>query len=450
MIQAPMFRVFLFTFLLALCGTVSTHAQNKAADKIVAVVGNRIILQSEVNQQFESEKMNNPDLPDSIKCDIFYNLVAQKILIEQAIRDSITVSDEYIDNLLDQRIRYWINQYGSQERLESASGKSVYQIKEDYRDFFKDKAVAEEMQNHIMKNVKITPVEVQAYFNKIPKDSLPLLPATVEVGEIVMHPKIDPEIEQLTKDKLEGIRRDITENGSNFGTMASLYSVDGSKDDGGLIKINKTQFDPQFVAASFRLQPGEVSPIVKSKFGYHIIKMEKRMGEEALVRHILLIPEPSSFSLNETVKKLDSVRADLVSGKINFPEAVGKYSTDEQSKMTGGLIYDNQGSPHLQINSLQDPTLATTVSNLNVGEYSQPQIFIDPFKNMKAVRILYIKNKTDPHIFNLNDDYNDVQRLALEEKQVEYLHSWLTKHIHQYFIKIDDDYKSCPQVKGWK
>jgi len=442
-----MIRISLLS-LFVLASFATTFAQDQVADKIVAVIGKKIILQSDFNQQFESEKAQNPQLSDDAKCGVFYTLIAQQVLIEQAARDSVIVTDEEVNGVLDQKIRFWISQYGSQERMEAASGKTVYQMKEYYRDFFRDKAIAEQMQAKLMQNVKITPNEVVTFFNKIPKDSLPPIPATAELGQIVINPKINPLVEDLTKEKLEKIRKDIVEGGSDFSTMVSIYSVDGSKDEGGLIKISRKGFDPQFVAAAYRLQPGEISPVIRSKFGYHIIKMEKRMGDEALVRHILLIPEVTSIDLNNTIQKLDSVRSDLISGKIQFNEAVAKYSNDEQSKMNGGMVTDQQGYSNLNIDDLQDAQLATAVSTLKIGEYSQPQTFLSP-TNTRSCRILVLRARTDPHTLNLKDDYNIIQQKALQQKQNEYLYNWLSEHISSYYVKIDPEFQACPELKGW-
>ncbi|PSK92740.1 periplasmic chaperone for outer membrane proteins SurA [Taibaiella chishuiensis] len=424
-------------------------AQTQVADKIVGVVGNKIILQSDVNQQFQGEKQSNPNLPDSAKCTILYTMLAQQILVEQAGRDSVIVSDEEVTSNLDNRIRAWMQDAGGKERLEEASGRTIYQLKDDYREFFKDKLTAERMQGQLMKDVKITPQEVEAFFNKIPKDSLPPFPASVSVGQIVIKPKYDPEIEQLAKEKLEGIRKEIVENGKSFATMAGIYGMDGTKDMGGEMDINRKEFDQQFVAAAYRLQPGEISPVIKTKFGFHIIQMVRRMGEEAKVRHIVIVPEITNVDLQKTLKRLDSIRADLVSGKISFAEGVGKYSTDEQAKMTGGMVYDQMGNANLGIDQL-DPDMARSVGDMKVGEYSQPQIYTDnPYTKTRSCRILYLKGRTDPHILNLKDDYSKIQQKALEFKQNEFLAKWISERISSYYIKIDPEYKDCVELKGW-
>ncbi|MFT4063094.1 MAG: peptidylprolyl isomerase [Edaphocola sp.] len=419
-------------------------------DKIVGQVGNRIVLQSDVMELYNQEKDRATASQDTVRCNIFYTLMAQQILIEQAGRDSVIVTDEEVDNLLDNRIRSMMQQYGSKEAFEEANGgRTIYQLKDEFKSFFKDRQVADKMQNRVMENVKVTPVEVERFYKSLPQDSLPPFPASVEMGQIVIKPDAAPEIDQMTKEKLESIRKQIVEDGKSFATMAGIYSQDGTKDNGGELEIQrKGAFDPTFLSAAFRLQPGEISPVIKTKFGYHIIQMVRRMGDDAVVRHIILIPDITNADLQLAVKKLDSVRADLLAGKITFAEAVGKYSTDEMSKMTGGIVYDDQGNSVIAMEKL-DGDMARVVGEMKVGEYAQPQIFTDPQGTGRAVRILYLKSRTDPHILNLKDDYAKIQDAALRQKRGQYLTNWLNEKSGTYFMRIDPEYQGCGEVKGW-
>ncbi|RYZ44995.1 MAG: peptidylprolyl isomerase, partial [Sphingobacteriales bacterium] len=349
------------------------------------------------------------------------------------------------------RIRVMMQQYGSKEAFEEANGgRTIYQLKDEYRSFFKDRSIAEKMQGHVMEKVKITPQEIDKFFKSLPQDSLPPYPATVEMGQIVIKPKVDPEIEALAKEKMEGIRKEIVDNGKSFATMAGIYGMDGTKDMGGEMEFQRKEVDPMFASAAFRLQPGEISPVIKTKFGYHIIQMISRSGEQARVRHIVIIPEITTADLNISLKKLDSVRADLVSGKITFAEAVGKYSTDEQSKMTGGMVYDQSGNSVMAVGDL-DREMSVAAGELKVGEYSQPQIFVEDPRagTTRATRILFMKNRTDPHILNMKDDYAKIQQGALNKKQSEYLNKWIQERIDTYYIRIDPEYQNCGELKGW-
>ncbi len=430
----------------------SAYSQTQVADKIVGVVGKKIILLSEINEQLADEKRFNPDLDASTsKCNIMYTLLAQQLLVEQAERDSVIVTNEEIEGILEQRIRYWTEQAGGKENLEASSGRTLYQLKEDFRPFFRDKTIAERMQETIMSHVSITPTEVTEFFNKINKDSLPMIPATVEVGQIVIEPEVDADVEKMAKERLEGIRKEIVEDGRSFATMASLYSMDIGRENGGLLEMNRNDpIEPLFKAAAYRLQPGEISPVIKTNSGYHIIQMERRLGDDAVVRHIVLVPEPTNFDIQIALKKLDSVRADLVSGKISFTAAVGKYSNDEQSKMTGGMIYDQEQNSVITVENLQDRDMIRSITEMEVGTYSQPQVFQSPFTNKRQTRILYLKNRTEPHVLNLEDDYSRIQAVAMAEKRAKYLHTWLEKQSEFYYIKIDPEYRECEEIKGWK
>lgn len=430
--------------------TLYSRAQKQVADKIIGVVGSKIVLQSDVDLQAQNDPALGDVSKQDAKCNIIYTLLAQQILVEQAARDSVLVSDDEVETQIDQRIRSFIHRFGSREAVEKASGQTIYQLKETYRSFFKDKLTAERMQQKIMNDVTITPSEVQTFFNDIPADSLPLLPATIEMGEIVVAPTIDPEIDELAKEKLEGIRKEIVTNGKSFSTMASIYSMDPSRNNGGLITINRKEVDPQFAAAAFRLQPGEISQVVKSRFGYHIIQMVKRMGDDAQLRHILIIPEVTSVGIDRTMKKMDSIRAELISGKYNFSQAVGKYSTDEMAKMTGGMILDPRtGSASIEMSNLQDPDIVKAAGSLKVGEYSQPQVFRDAQTQKQECRILYLKKRTEPHKLNLKEDYSLIQQQALAKKQNEFLFNWVKDKSKDYYIHVDPEYQNCSELKGW-
>jgi len=423
------------------------------ADRIVAVVGkNRIVLQSDLDVQFATYKAQDPTLSDTLKCNLLQQMIIQKLLVEQAERDSLLVSDEDVEGTIENRIRQFIRQYGSKEKLEEVAGKTVYQLKDENRDLFKEQLMAEKMQSKILENVKITPAEVQSFYNKIPVDSLPFYPASVEVGQIVIDPPVSRELDEYARKKLEDIRNQVVNEGKSFETLAGLYSDDpGSRDNGGRYNdISRTGggWAPEFVAAAFKLQNGEVSPIVKTQFGYHIIQMISRKGEVADVRHILIRPERTSADFKSAMEKLDSVRSLLVAGRYSFSEAVGKFSTDEAAKSTGGMIVDPQtGSAQLEIDKL-DPAMVLMLDTMKLGSFSQPQLFTTD-RGEKSLRIVYLKSRTEPHKANLKDDYSKVQQVALQQKQARKTEEWLMQRLPNYYIKIDPEYTSCHAFDRW-
>lgn len=431
-----------------------SSAQVQTADKILAVVGrNRIVLQSDLEQMVQQTQQQNPNvvMSDSIRCIVLQEMISGKMLVEQAERDSLLVGDDEVEGQLDNRIRYFIRLYGSQEKLEQASGKTIYQMKETYRDVIKEQMMAEKVRSKLLEHVHVTPAEVQAFYNKIPKDSLPFFPATVEVGQIVIAPPTNPELDQLAKEKIEDIRNKVVKEGQSFETLAGFYSEDpGSRDNGGRIDgiTRNGGYAQEFVQAAFKLQEGEVSPVVKTQFGYHIIQMIKRKGEQVDVRHILVTPQHTNADYKAAIERLDSIRAQIIAGKLTFGEAVNKYSMDDQGKMTGGMIADPQtGATQLQVDQL-DAQLALMIDSLKPGSISQPHVFKTQ-RNEQSTRIVFLKGRTEPHKANLKDDYSKIQTVAKGQKEQEKIDSWIADRLPTYYLKIDPDYSSCALLQRW-
>lgn len=446
-------KSFCFLSIVASGTSLTVQAQQEqVADKIIAKIGkSRIILQSELEQNFAQYQHEMPNAGDSLKCILLQEMIFQKLLAEQADRDSIVVSEEAVDANMENRLRYYIQMAGSQEKLEQQMGRTVFQMKEDNRAAIKEMMIADEMKNQILKSVKITPIEVKKYFETIPKDSLPYFPASVELGQIVIEPEASPEMDNYARTKLEDIRKQIVQDSAQFETMAGVYSVDpGSRDQGGdLGWVPRGMMDPEFEKAGFKLQDGQVSPLVKTQFGYHIIKCYGRKNDKVHLKHILIRPERTSADYKQALQKLDSVRAELVSGKISFQLAVGKYSTDKASKNTGGMLSDPRtGNSRMQIKDL-DPAMVLAIDSLIVGGFSQPQLYTNPQTGDKACRIIYLKNRNEPHKANLTDDYGAIQDVALRAKQMEKQNEWLREKLPSFYLKIDKQYQSCPELAPW-
>ncbi len=298
--------------------------------------------------------------------------------------------------------------------------------------------------------MRITPKEVQEYFEKIPKDSLPYYESQMEVGEVVLYPKASRDLETYAIDQLKEYKKEVEDGTKKFEVLASLYTDDpGSKETGGKYEINRNEktWDPIFLAKAFTLKDGQVSSVFKTRFGYHIIQMVSRNGDDAVIRHILKTPQVSSIEINEAKEKLDSIRTRLVSGDLQFGEAVSKYSEDENQKFTGGRITGRDGSTFLNIDQL-DKDLVLMLKDLKVGEYSPATEFVDD-RGKKGVRIVQIITKTEPHRENLKDDYDKVSQRALEEKKNEVLEKWFTKKIPSFYVKVSDEFKACPEMQKW-
>jgi peptidyl-prolyl cis-trans isomerase SurA len=450
-LRFPIMKKLLCAALPLLLVIAATAQQKVVADKIIGIVGDKIILKSEIS--IENEDIKRQGGQERDVCTILDGMLAQKALILQAEKDSIPVTDEEIDAEIDQKIRYFVSQYGSKEALEQIAGRSIYQMREEFRQPIKEQRMATGMRNKIVEGVKITPAEVQEYYNKIPKDSLWLYESELQIGQIVVYPKASRDIELLAIEELNGYKTQVENGSRRFETLASLYSDDpGSKDKGGMYQINRQekQWDPVFLAAAFRLKDGQVSPVIKTKFGYHIIQMVSRNGDDAVIRHILRIPQITEPESAIAVAKLDSIRQLLVAGSIGFGEAVAKYSDDEAAKFTAGIMMARDGSNYLKIDELdKEMALLLKKSNLKAGEYSQPSVFTDE-RGKKGVRIIFLISRSEPHRENLKDDYNRVAQRALEQKRNKVLQTWFQAKIATYYIMIDGDYRECNNLTKWQ
>jgi peptidyl-prolyl cis-trans isomerase SurA len=434
------------------CFFCIAQTQKVVADKIVGQVGDKIVLLSDITNAIADYKRQGQEaqLPPNPECAFLEGQMIQKALVLQAEKDSLTVNEDDIEAGLDNQIRGFINAYGSKEILEEVAGRTVYQIKEDFRAPFKERKLADQMRSKILENVKVTPTEVKDYYDKIPKDSLPYYESQIEISQIQAQPKASSEINEFCIKELYEYKRQAENGTKKFEQLVKLYSEDpGSRDNGGQYNINRLtkEFDPTFTAAAFRLKDGQISNVVKSKFGYHIIQMVSRSGDDALVRHILRIPPVTDDEVTKSIKKLDSVRTIVVNGWISFGEAVDRFSEDENSKFNGGTITARDGSSLLNIDQL-DKDLVVSIKNLKPGEVSQPSVYTDE-RGRKMVRIVYLKTRTQPHRENLKDDYNRVADRALEIKKHEALTKWFQEHLPNYFINIDEKYKQCNTLADW-
>lgn len=442
-------KLFFFAFIL-LAAHSNAQLKKVVADKIIATIGDKIILKSDIDNKIFDLKRNNQPLPPDVECLLLEQSLGLKALVVQAEKDSIPVSDEDVEAALDNQIRYFISMYGSKEILEQIAGKTVFQLKEEYRPIFRDQKLAEGERNKIVGDIRITPEEVQAFYNKIPKDSLKFYESELEIGQIVIYPKPSRDVESYVMDQLREYKKEVEDGSKKFETLATLYSDDpGTKNNGGQLDINRNDknIDPVFLSKAFGLKDGQISSVFKSKFGYHIIQMVSRRGDDATVRHILKIPQVSSIEINQAIEKLDTVRQQLADGKLKFGEAVAKYSEDENSKFTGGLITNNQQSTNLTIDQL-DKGLVFMLDSLKVGQYSKPVEFTDD-RGKKGVRIIYLISKTQPHRENLKDDYDNVSTRALEEKKEAALDKWFTDKVPSFYINIAPEYMKCPEMKKW-
>jgi peptidyl-prolyl cis-trans isomerase SurA len=336
------------------------------ADKIIAVVGDKVILKSDIENSIVDMQRQGVEIPPNAPCLILEQAMAIKALVLQAQKDSLPVTDEEVDADIDNRIRNFIMQYGSKDELERIAGKSVYQLKEDFKDPIRDQMLSRAMRTRIVEDVRITPNEVKAFYSKIPKDSLFLYETEVEVSQLVVYPKASREAEEYSIEQLKDFKQQIESGKKDFKTLAATYSLDpGSKENGGQYEINRYQkdLDPTWLSKAFTLKEGQISNPFKTRFGYHILQLVSRAGDDAVVRHILLVPQISSVEIKASTDQLDSIRTQLAAGKLDFGDAVSRYSQDESSKFNAGRISAQDGSSYVTFEQL-DKDMVTMMESL--------------------------------------------------------------------------------------
>lgn len=432
-------------------------AQEKVvADKIAGIVGDKIILKSELATAIADMQRNNngQEVKGVDECTILDNMLIQKALVLQAEKDSLPVSDEEVEAEVDQRIRYFINLYGGKDAFEQIAQRTVYQAKMDFMAPIREQRQAEAMRKKIVQDVTVTPTEVKEFFDKIPENKRIFYESEMQLSQIVIYPKASHDIEELAIADLNEYKKQVESGQRKFELLAQLYSDDpGTKDKGGAIELNRNDskmWDPTFFTTAFRLKEGQVSPVIKSKYGYHIIQMVSRNGDDALVRHILKIPAITQPEVDEAVQRLDSVRHDIMAGAVDFGQAVVKFSEDENAKSTAGQVMGRNGTTFLTIPDLdKDMVLLLKNDSLKPGQISKPEQFTDE-RGKKGVRIVKLISRSEPHRENLRDDYDRIAQRALDQKRSQVLEKWFMAKIPTFYIMIDPEFQNCSNLTKWQ
>lgn len=428
---------------------ILTMAQGVLIDEVVANVGDNVILMSDIESQYVQYRMQgNIDNAAEIRCQILDNLLFQKLLLTQAQLDSVVITDARVQSELDRRLRYYISQFGSKEKFEEFYNKSIVEIKEEFREIIRDQLMTEEVQQKITINVKVTPSEVKSFYRKIPSDSLPLINMEYQIGQIVRKPEISQNELDLAREKIKTIR-DRVIAGENFETLAVLYSEDpGSAKDGGFIgTVGRGDTYPEFEAAAFNLKNGEMSEIIKSEAGYHIIQMIQRKGDYIDVRHILIRPKVDPYDLQDAYQFLDSIANLVKSDTTSFEDAVRLHS-DDPNKVNGGMLINPMtGSTWYGADEL-DPQVFFVIDKMEVGEISGA-VKMTTEEGTDAFRILYLKSRTTPHRANLKDDYNKIQQWAQQEKEANALAKWVRTRAEKTYVSVDEKYLTCQILQKW-
>ncbi len=443
-------RFFAVFAIVTICSSTIYAQQVQVIDKIVAVVGNNIIMQSDIEEQYMQYRMQGgiKGSASSIRCEILEDMLFRKLMLNQAELDSITVSDEQIDSEVDRYIRYYLSQFGSQEKLEKYYDKPMKDIKNDLRDMLKEKQLMEEVQRKIVEGVNATPSDVRDFYYNIPKDSIPMVSAQYEIAELVKKPPITLDEKLAVKERLYGLRSRILK-GERFSTMALLYSEDpGSAKKGGELGFKgRGELVPEFEAAAFALKDGEISEVVETEYGYHIIQLIERRGDYINVRHILLTVKVSPEALQTAYNELEYI-ADLIrKDSITFDEAV-KVHSDEDDKTNGGYLINPVTGGTLFAAEDLDQQVSVVINRLQVGEVSDP-VPMKTKNDKDAYRLLMIKKKTTPHKANLKEDYALIQQWTMQKLRQDAINKWIDAKSSKAYVKISDDYKDCDFNFDW-
>ncbi|MCU0444910.1 MAG: peptidylprolyl isomerase [Microscillaceae bacterium] len=442
----------IYSFWFLWLGIGIAQAQNpEVADKIIATVDNYIVLKSDLEAQFAQMLMESKGkIQDNLeeRCKLLEQLIIQKMMLAKAEIDSVIVEEKQVQSQLDRRMEYMLGQIGGDEaKFMEYYGKTVNDMKEELRELIREQMTTQKMQEKITEDIKITPKEVRKFFNSIPSDSIPFFSAEVEVAHIVKIPEVTKEQKRITREKAESIRQRL-ENGESFAELAKTYSEDpGSGQRGGDLGWQKRgKFVPEFEAAIFRMKPGEISKPIESPYGFHIIQLVERRGNEFNSRHILIMPDLREVDLTSAERFLDSIRTAIVRDSITFAKAAKDFSSDKATSDNGGTITGPDGSSKLFIDQL-DTYVYFVIDTMKVGQISRPVPYrTDDGKS--GLRILYYKSKTEPHQMSIKEDYQKIHAYALNNKKNEAIELWFRRTKDQVYINIDPEYNQCNILKS--
>lgn len=422
-------------------------------DEVIWVVGDEAILRSEVEEerlraQYEGQPINGDPY-----CVIPEQLAVQKLFLHQAILDSVEANESSVSHQVDMRLNYYINQIGSKEKMEEYFRKTSSEIREEMMTSVRNQMIIQQMQQKLTADIKPTPADIRRYYNSLPLDSLPMMPAQVEVQILSFEPPVPAEETERVKQRLREFTERVQNGTADFGMLARLYSEDteSAKRGGELGFVGKGQLVSEFAEVAFNLNdPKRVSRIVQTEYGYHIIQLIEKKGERINCRHILLRPRISATDKVKAIEQLDSIRRLIVSDSILFEQAVIRYSQDKNTVMNAGLMINpNTGSSRFEYQDLA-PEIAKQIYNLHEGEVSQPFVMMDQTKNREVCAIVRVAKKTDVHRANLTDDFQAIKSMLEAKLSADFIHNWILKKQKTTYVQIDPDWQGCDfEYPGW-
>ncbi len=442
------------TLVLGMWWTISTHmvAQDTLIlDKIVAKVGGEVIFHSDVEEQMAMmrERKGTPGLDE--QCLILESLMAQAMLVHYARIDSVEVTDDQVNSEIDARMNQILAYMNNDRKLfQEVYGQTVSEMREQVKEDMFRKLLGDRMQAQIMNSVQVTPAEVMDFFNNIPTDSLPYFNAEVELAEIISSPQINAEERLKALDKIGKVKEQLRA-GEDFATLARKVSDDGSAREGGdLGWTNRGSFVPEFEAAAFQLEDEEISDIVETDFGYHIIQMLQRRGNSIHTRHILVRPQITLADRQKTINKLDSIRTLVMADSMSFAQAVLRFGDKRvQSYSNNGRMINPKTANTFFETADVDPDIFFSIDTINVGQITPPLEYRSPLGDY-VYKIVQLQGRTAPHRANLRQDYSRIQDAARESKRNAAFSDWIDKRIRDTYIMIDPQYRDCPTIERWE
>ena len=440
-----------FTLILLFCNTLSSQQKIKI-DGLAAVVGDFIILDSDIDKTLIDLQSQGVATDNLDKCSLLGKLMEDKLYAHHAEQDSLEIDNQQIFNYVDQTIDYFISQLGDIDKvLEFYKKEDEQTFRQELFEINKVNQLSQKMQSKIVDEIEITPEEVKQFFNNIPRYDLPIFGAELEISQIVVKPEVSETEKNKVIDRLESIRDDVVINGSSFATKAILYSQDpSSRSTGGKYTLNRNrpQMVKEFRDVAYRLKENEVSEPFETEFGWHIVKVDRIRGQEVDVRHILLTPEISPDAMAEAKKKVDLIRKRVVDGELTFQEAAKSFSDEKSTKNNGGvLINPTTGDTRFELTKI-DPVLYNQIQRLGDNEISSPLLEQDRQGN-QSYKLIMVSDRFDEHVADYSKDYIKIKELALKEKQLTAIQKWMNEKIIDTYISVNDQNKQCNFANKW-
>ena len=440
-----------FTLILLFCSTLSSQQKIKI-DGLAAVVGDFIILDSDIDKTLIDLQSQGVATDNLDKCSLLGKLMEDKLYAHHAEQDSLEIDNQQIFNYVDQTIDYFVSQLGDIDKvLEFYKKEDEQTFRQELFEINKVNQLSQKMQSKIVDEIEITPEEVKQFFNNIPRYDLPIFGAELEISQIVVKPEVSEAEKKKVIDRLESIRDDVVINGSSFATKAILYSQDpGSRSTGGKYTLNRNrpQMVKEFRDVAYRLKENEVSEPFETEFGWHIVKVDRIRGQEVDVRHILLTPEISTDAMAEAKKKVDLIRKRVVDGELTFQEAAKSFSDEKSTKNNGGvLINPTTGDTRFELTKI-DPVLYNQIQRLGDNEISSPLLEQDRQGN-QSYKLIMVSDRFDEHVADYSKDYIKIKELALKEKQLTAIQKWMNEKIIDTYISVNDQNKQCNFANKW-